>query len=90
MFYSRLRDQKNFNATFKDEIIFYRCIMFTSVFYLITGTLPILVASIFGLIYVRFGYQLQMFCIEMIIVEVVLIILMSIELYKIRNHIISK
>ena len=56
MFYSRLQDKKNFNAIFKDKIIFYRSIMFTSVFYLIVGTLPIIVASCFGLVYVRFGY----------------------------------
>ena len=31
-----------------------------------------------------------MFCIETIIIEVLLILVMSIELYKIRNHIISK
>jgi hypothetical protein len=51
---------------------------------------PTIIAGIFGIIYVRYGYQLQMFCIEMVIIEVVLLILMCIELYKVRKYFLTK
>ena len=60
--------------------------MFASVVYILTVSLPILVASIFGMVYIQFGYQLHMFCLEMILIEVTIIIMMSVELYKIRKH----
>ena len=90
MFYSRFQNRKEFDAVFADELILYRTTMFTSVVYILTVSLPILVASIFGIFYIQFGYQLQMFCIEMALIEVAMAIIMSIELYKIRKHILDK
>jgi hypothetical protein len=90
MFYSRYQDKKNYNAPFQDEQTYYRTLVFTSAFFVITGTVPIIVASCFGLWYIRFGYQVQMFCIEMLVIEILLLILQSIELFKIRKHYLSR
>mgnify|MGYP007086537432 CR=1 FL=1 len=64
--------------------------IFGSAFYLITGTLPIVVASCFGIWYIPFGYQVQMFCLEMIVIEAFLLLFMGIELFKISKYILSK
>ena len=90
MFYSRLGGKRDFEAVFTDEIIFYRALTFASCVYILTGSVPIIIASIFGIIYVRYGYQLQMFCIEMVVIEIVLLILMSIEMYKVRKYFLTK
>lgn len=89
MFYSRYQNKKEFKAAFSDEILFYRAVMFTSTFYILTGVLPTIVASIFGLVYMPLGYQVAMFCLELLIIETTLLVLMSLELYKIRTHIIQ-
>ena len=90
MFYSRFMDKKEYNAVFKEPGVFYKFVFFSSAFYVLTGTVPIVVASCFGLWYIKFGYQVQMFCIEMIIIELALVILMSFELHKISKHILGK
>jgi hypothetical protein len=90
LFYSRFRHKKQFSAVFQDDEVFYRSIIFTSILFILTGCLPILVASIFSLFYINFGYQLHMFCLELIFVEGALILLMSIELYKLRKYILQK
>jgi len=87
LLYSRFRDRKEFDAVFTDELILYRTIMFSSVFYILFVSLPVLVASIFGLLHIQWGYQLQMFCLEMAAIESIILVLMSIELYKIRKHV---
>ena len=89
LFYCRYQDRKDFNAVFSDEGPFYQTLVFTSIFYFLTGSLPIMVASIFGLVYIRFGYQLQMFCIEMLIIEIALLICIVIELYKLRKNVLK-
>lgn len=90
MFYSRLGGKRDFEAVFTDEIIFYRALTFATCVYIITGMVPTIIAGIFGIVYVRYGYQLQMFCIEMVIIEFVLLILMSIEMYKVRKYFLTK
>lgn len=56
MFYSRFWDRKDFNAVFTDELIFYRTLVFTTCFFIVTGSVPIIIACIFGLSYISFGY----------------------------------
>ena len=56
MFYTRFKLRKQFNAVIQDKGMFYRVIIFTSIFYILTGSLPILVASIFILFNINFGY----------------------------------
>ena len=64
--------------------------MFTGAIYTLTVSLPILVAAFFGIVYIKIGYQLQMFCVEMVVIEVSMFIIMSIELLKIRKHMVKK
>jgi len=89
-FYTRFGDRKDLNAVFQDQSIFYRSVIFGSALYLLTGTLPIVVASCFGIWYIPFGYQVQMFCLEMIVIEALLLLCMGLELFKISKHILSK
>lgn len=90
MFYSRLGGKRDFEAVFTDEIIFYRALTFATCVYIITGMVPTIISGIFGIVYVRYGYQLQMFCIEMVMIEFVLLVLMSIEMYKVRKYFLTK
>lgn len=90
MFYSRFGDKKEFNAVFEDPNTFYKCVVFSSTFYLLTGTVPIVIASCFGLWYIPFGYQVYMFCLEMVILEFFLICFMCLELYKISKYILGR
>ena len=87
LLYSRFQNRDEFNAIFADELILYRTTMFASVVYILSVSLPILVASMFWMVYIEFCYQLHMFCLEMIFIEVAIIIMMSVELFKIRKHI---
>ena len=56
MFYSRLGGKRDFEAVFTDEIIFYRALTFATCVYIITGMVPTIIAGIFGIVYVRYGY----------------------------------
>ena len=64
--------------------------MYSSAFYIFAVTLPILVASIFSIIYIELWYQIKMFCVELIIIDVTIVALMIIELFKIKKHIFRK
>lgn len=60
--------RNEFNAPFTESNLFYRPLNLTSLFVLITVSLPLIVSSIIGLIYVSWGYQLYITCIEMLII----------------------
>jgi hypothetical protein len=90
MFYSRLGGRRDFEAVFTDEIIFYRALTFATCVYIIIGMVPTIIASIFGIVYVRYGYQLHMFCLEMVFIETVLLVLMSVEMYKVRKYFLTR
>lgn len=79
LLYCRLFGRDEFNAPFTDESMFYRPFNLTSLFAIITVTLPLIVASIIGLIYVRWGYQLYITCIEMLVIEFLLVVLQITE-----------
>lgn len=48
--------------------------------------IPIIVASIIGFVYIEFGYQAQMTCAEMFIIEFVLLGLMIYEKIKMKKY----
>ena len=60
--------RNEFNAPFTESNLFYRPFNLTSLFVLVTVSLPLIVSSIIGLIYVSWGYQLYITCIEMLII----------------------
>jgi hypothetical protein len=73
--YGRLFARDDFNAAFDDPQAFFKPFTLTSIFGIITSTLPVMVGSICGLIFLDFGYQLTINSIEMILIETVLVIL---------------
>ena len=75
----------HFNATFEDKNSFFKPFTFISIFYIITTVLPLLVANIFGLVFIEWGYQITMTCLEMTIIEVVLLGLIIYEKIMLRH-----
>jgi ABC-type sugar transport system permease subunit len=79
LLYSMFFGRNQFNAPFNDPSLFLRPFNLTSLFAIVTVMLPVIVSSIIGLIYVRWGYQLYITCIEMLVLEVALVVLQIIE-----------
>ncbi len=75
LIYGKLFGKDRFNAAFDDPQVFFKPFTLISVFAIITSVLPILVGNICGLIFIEYGYQLQMNCIELSVIEVALVIL---------------
>lgn len=90
MFYSKFKGKREYDAAFTDDSIFYRTVVFTSIFFFITGTLPTMVACIFAFLHIGFGYQVQMFCLEMIVVETFLFLLITLEMCQLRAKIFDR
>jgi hypothetical protein len=82
--YGHLFGKDNFNAAFDDPQSFFKPFTLATVFAIVTSVVPLLVANICGLIFIEFGYQLFINCIEMTIIEVLLIALMIYEKIKLR------
>lgn len=79
LLYCRLFGHSWFDAPFTEPSYFYRPFNLTSLFAIVTVTLPAIVASAIGLLYVRFGYQLYITCVEMLIIQGLLIVLQVTE-----------
>jgi hypothetical protein len=60
------------------------------VFSTIFGTLPLAVGCMFGLTHLAPGYQLQMTCLEMLIIEVLVFILTVIEYFRLRGELMAQ
>jgi ABC-type sugar transport system permease subunit len=56
LFFSKWGNRKEFDAVMSDESIFLKSVVFTGVFYFLSGSLPIIVGCIFGVIHIKFGY----------------------------------
>lgn len=56
LLYCRMFAKPQLDAPFTEPKIFYRPFNLTSLFAIVTVTLPVIVSSIIALIYVRFGY----------------------------------
>jgi hypothetical protein len=52
--------------------------------------LPLLVANVCGLVFIDFGYQLSINCIEMTVIELLLFALMIYEKIKLKKHILRE
>lgn len=57
LIYGRLFARPHFHAAFDDPTAFFRPFTLISVFSLVTTMLPVLVASIAGLVFIDYGYQ---------------------------------
>jgi len=82
MVYGGLFGLDHFNAPFNDSESFYKPFTFISIFSIVTTTLPLLVASIVGLAFIEFGYQIYITGIEMLIIEV---LLLGLIIYEFRS-----
>jgi hypothetical protein len=56
LLYSLLFGLEQFHAPFNEPSLFFRPFNLTSLFAIVTVTVPLTVASAIGLIYVRWGY----------------------------------
>lgn len=48
--------------------------------------LPLLVSCITGMVFIDYGYQVEMTCIELFIIEIALLIMMIYEKIKLRKY----
>lgn len=48
--------------------------------------LPTLVACIVGFVYIQWGYQANMVCVELFIIEVIMLVLMVYEKLKLKSY----
>jgi len=90
LLYSRLFGMDEFNAPLEEPYTFYRPFNLSSLFNLVCVKLPLIVACIFGLMYVEWGYQLLIVCFELLVIEVFLLILSMIEYFKLRAHLMKQ
>lgn len=84
--YARFFGKDNFNAAFDDPEAFFKPFTLVSIFSLLTTMLPLIVANIIGLVFIEFGYQVQMCCIELTIIELVLLALMIYEKIRLKKY----
>jgi hypothetical protein len=87
LIYGRLFARDDFNAAFDEPQAFFKPFTLTSIFGILTSTLPVLVGSICGLIFLDFGYQLTINSIEMILIETVLVVLQVYEIIKLKPQV---
>lgn len=90
LLYGHLFGLDHFNAAFDDPQVFFKPLTLATVFALITSVVPLLVANICGLIFIEFGYQLSINCIEMTVIEVLLLALMIYEKIKLRAKLLRE
>jgi ABC-type sugar transport system permease subunit len=89
MLYGRFFGKDNFNAPFEDPDSFFKPFTFISVFSLISTMLPLLVGNIIGLVFIEYGYQVFINCLEMTIIEVVILALSIYEYILLKKHLIK-
>jgi hypothetical protein len=88
LLYGHLFGRDHFNAAFDDPQSFFKPFTLATVFSLVTSVVPLLVGNICGLIFIEFGYQLSINCIEMTVIELLLLLLMIYEKIKLRARLI--
>ena len=75
LLYCRLFGKMCFDAPFTDTTLFYIPFNLPSFFAIITVSLPSIVSSALGIIYVRWGYQLYISCVEVLVISIALLTL---------------
>lgn len=78
-----------FNAPFDDKVTFFKPFTFISFFGIVTTTLPLLIANVVGLVFIKWGYQITMTCLEMMIIEIVLLALVIYEKILLRKSVLK-
>ena len=75
LLYSEFCGAKRFDAPFRDPYKFFTPLNLASFLNLLVVKLVCMVACIFGIYYVSWGYQLMMECFEFLIIEVIMLAL---------------
>ena len=70
---------EQFSPSFDDPQVFFRPFTLISTFSILTTMVPLLVGCLCGIIFMDFGYQFTMTCIEITIIEVLLLVLIITE-----------
>lgn len=79
LLYSKMCGKKQFDAPFNDPYKFYTPLNLASFMNLLLVMLLCIVACVFGIYYVSWGYQLCVECAEFLIIEIIMIALYVIE-----------
>ena len=87
--YGRFLNKPHFNAVFDDPQVFFKPFTLVSIFSVVTTMLPIIISNICGLVFIEYGYQFTMTCIELTIIELVILALMIFEKFRLR-HLVEK
>ena len=90
LLYSEFCGAKRFNAPFRDDYKFFTPLNLASFINLLVVKLVCMVACIFGIYYVTWGYQLMMECFEFLIIEVIMLALSIIEYCQMRSTLMAK
>jgi len=86
LLYSKFCGSKKFDAPFDNPHKFYTPLNVASWINLLIVMLLCLVACFFGVYYVSWGYQLCVECLELIIIEIVMLILSVVEYCQMRSE----
>ena len=87
---SKFCGAKRFDAPFADDYKFYTPLNLASFINLFLPELISIVACIFGMYYVAWGYQLLIECFEFLIIEVIMLLLCIIEYCQKRHTLMKK
>jgi hypothetical protein len=85
LFFSRLFGRDEFNASMENPMTFYAPFKLASVLNLIFVKLVVLVACLFGLYYIRWGYQLMVECLELLLIELLMLALSLVEYLQLKG-----
>ncbi len=89
LFFSRFFGREEFNAPMESPIIFYAPFNLSSLLNLVLVKLVALFACVFGLYYVRWGYQLLIECLELLFIEILILVLYVIEYFQMRQTLLK-
>lgn len=89
-FFSRLFGREEFNAPMESPIVFYSPFNLSSLLNLVFVKLVVLFACVFGVYYIKWGYQLMIECLELLCIEVLIIVLSVIEYLQMRGTLLKQ
>lgn len=90
LLYSKFYGAKRFNAPWDNAYKFYTPLNLASLINLLLVKLICMVACIFGIYYITWGYQLLIECFEFLVIQVVMLLLSVTEYCQLRNSLMVK
>lgn len=90
LFFSRLFGRDEFNAPMESPIVFYSPFNMSSIINMVFVKLVVLFACVFGLYHIRWGYQLMIECLELLLIEMLILVLSVIEYLQMRTTLLRQ